>query len=47
MLKRFLIFFTLFLPAIAHAEPLQVEQAAPGVYVHHGVHQDITHKSEI
>ena len=36
-----LIFFALLLPAIAPAEPLTVEQAAPGVYVHHGVHLDI------
>lgn len=41
VLKIFLMFFTLFLPAFGHAEPLSVEQAAPGIYVHHGVHRDI------
>lgn len=41
MLKISLIFFTLLFPTFAHAEPLSVEQAAPGIYVHHGVHRDI------
>ncbi|MDH4286035.1 MAG: quinoprotein relay system zinc metallohydrolase 2 [Gallionella sp.] len=41
MLKTYLIFFALFLPAFAHAEALTVEQAAPGIYVHHGTHRDI------
>lgn len=41
MLKTYLIFFALFLQAFAHAEPLSVEQAAPGIYVHHGTHLDI------
>jgi quinoprotein relay system zinc metallohydrolase 2 len=41
MLKKSLVFFMLFLPALAPAEPLSVEQAAPGIYVHHGVHRDI------
>lgn len=29
------------LPGWSYAEPLPVELAAPGVYVHHGVHKDI------
>ena len=29
------------LPLWAMAEPLPMEQAAPGVYVHHGIHRDI------
>ena len=41
MFRKSLMFFTLLLPTIAHAEPLPVEQAAPGIYVHHGVHRDI------
>ena len=41
MLKTLLIPFALFPSAIAHADPLPVEQAAPGIYVHHGVHRDI------
>ncbi len=31
----------LFLPVLAVADPLPIEQAAPGIYVHHGVHRDI------
>lgn len=27
----------------ARAEPLPMEEAAPGVYVHHGVHEDLDH----
>jgi quinoprotein relay system zinc metallohydrolase 2 len=41
MLRIFLLCFTLLLPAVAHAEPLSVVQAAPGIYVHHGEHLDI------
>lgn len=31
----------LLLSCAAQAQPFQIEQAAPGVYVHHGVHRDI------
>ena len=41
MLKISLLFFALFSPAFTHAEPLSVEQAAPGIYVHRGVHLNI------
>ena len=41
MFKKFLMFATLLVPVAASAEPLSVEQAAPGIYVHHGVHKDI------
>jgi quinoprotein relay system zinc metallohydrolase 2 len=41
MLKILPIILVAFLQALAHAEPLPVEQAAPGIYVHHGVHRDI------
>ena len=34
------LLFALF-PALAFATPLPVENVAPGVYVHHGVHKDI------
>lgn len=38
---RYLLKLFLLLPLAAHAEPFKVEQAAPGIYVHHGVHRDI------
>jgi quinoprotein relay system zinc metallohydrolase 2 len=41
MLKIFVIVLMMPLAAFAHAEPLPVEMAAPGIYVHHGVHKDI------
>lgn len=36
-----LIFVMLWFPVFSYAGPLSVEQAAPGIYVHHGVHRDI------
>jgi quinoprotein relay system zinc metallohydrolase 2 len=41
MLQRFLMFLVMLVPLFAHAEPLSVEQVAPGIYVHRGVHRDI------
>ncbi len=41
MLKKPLMFFMLCASVFAHAEPLSIKQAAPGIYVHHGVHLDI------
>jgi quinoprotein relay system zinc metallohydrolase 2 len=41
MLKKLLLLFVLFAPFFAHAESLSIEQVAPGIYVHHGVHKDI------
>jgi quinoprotein relay system zinc metallohydrolase 2 len=41
MLKIFVFILTMQFPAFAHAEPLSVELAAPGIYVHNGVHKDI------
>jgi quinoprotein relay system zinc metallohydrolase 2 len=41
MLKIFVIILTMSLPGYTYAEPLKVELAAPGVYVHHGEHLDI------
>jgi len=41
MLKIFVIIITMPLSAYAYADPLSVELAAPGIYVHHGVHKDI------
>lgn len=40
-MKRILTLFMLLLTHAAYAEPFAIEQAAPGVYVHHGVHRDI------
>ncbi|MBU1425560.1 MAG: quinoprotein relay system zinc metallohydrolase 2 [Gammaproteobacteria bacterium] len=36
-----LILLLALFPALAFASPLQVENVAPGVYVHHGEHKDI------
>lgn len=41
MLRMILLCFTLMLPAVTYAEALSMVQAAPGIYVHHGVHLDI------
>ena len=42
MINRYLALLTmLLLPAYAYAEPISLAQAAPGIYVHHGVHRDI------
>jgi quinoprotein relay system zinc metallohydrolase 2 len=41
MHKIFATILAMSFSAFAHAEPLQVEIAAPGIYVHHGVHKDI------
>ncbi|MBI3480243.1 MAG: quinoprotein relay system zinc metallohydrolase 2 [Nitrosomonadales bacterium] len=41
MLKKLLMLLMLWVPVFAVAEPLPVEQIAPGIYVHHGVHRDI------
>lgn len=38
---RTLALLALCFPLLSFADPLPVEQAAPGVYVHHGVHRDI------
>lgn len=38
---RILALFALCFPLLSHADPLPIEQAAAGVYVHHGVHRDI------
>ncbi len=40
-MSRSLLTLLLLLPLAAHAEPFTVEQAAPGIYVHHGKHLDI------
>jgi len=39
--KICLFIVTMLLAIFAHAEPLMVEMAAPGIYVHHGLHRDI------
>ena len=39
-MKKYLLMLCL-LPFVAQAEPFTVEQAAPGIYVHHGKHLDI------
>lgn len=41
MSYRAIALLALLFPLMSLAEPLTVEQAAPGVYVHHGVHKDI------
>ena len=41
MFYRAVVLLALFSPLASFADPLIVEQAAPGVYVHHGVHKDI------
>jgi len=41
MLKIYFVFLTISCSAFAYAEPLSVELAAPGIYVHHGLHKDI------
>lgn len=41
MFKSILMCLTMILPAIAHAGPLSVVEAAPSIYVHHGAHLDI------
>jgi len=41
MFYRAIVLLALFSPLASFADPLIVEQAAPGVYVHHGVHKDI------
>jgi quinoprotein relay system zinc metallohydrolase 2 len=41
MLHRCQLFLLLLVPLFARAEPLPVEQVAPGIYVHRGVHRDI------
>jgi len=41
MLKIFVITLMMSFLTFAHAAPLTVEVAAPGIYVHHGVHKDI------
>ena len=40
MLKKWLMSLLL-LPAVSCATPLTIEQVAPGIYVHYGVHKDI------
>lgn len=42
MTRSLSLLFVLLLPFAAKAEPFTVEQAAPGIYVHHGVHRDIS-----
>lgn len=41
MTRSLLTLFALLLPLATPAEPFTVEQPAPGIYVHHGVHRDI------
>lgn len=43
MQKLLTLFIGLLLCAGANAEPLPMEEAAPGVYVHRGVHEDLDH----
>lgn len=43
MQKLLILFFGLLLCANANADPLPMEEAAPGVYVHRGVHEDLDH----
>lgn len=43
MQKLLILFFGLLLCVGARAEPLPVEEAAPGVYVHRGVHEELDH----
>ena len=40
-LRNALALILLFTFQAAHAEPLSMEQAAPGIFVHHGVHRDL------
>ena len=43
MRKVLMLLFGLLASQAVSAEPLAVEEAAPGVYVHHGVHEDLDH----
>ena len=42
MLKTVFCFFALLIMNSVLAEPLPVEEVAPGIYVHHGVHEDLS-----